>query len=67
MAPNWAGLMAFFAALNLALAMAKPVGPRDALSPRVEIEYANIPGRINGNIKEFLGTVPGQMDQCLVV
>lgn len=55
MASNWAGLTAVLAASNLALAVAKPIAPRDGLSPKVEIDYANITGRINGNIKEFLG------------
>lgn len=55
MASSWAGLTVVLAASNLALAVAKPIAPRDGLSPKVEIEYANITGRINGNIKEFLG------------
>lgn len=55
MAAMWAGFTAVLAASNIALAAAKPVSPRDPLSPRVEIDYANITGRINGNIKEFLG------------
>lgn len=55
MAPNWAGITALLAASNLALVAAKPIAPRDELNPKVEINYANITGRINGNIKEFLG------------
>lgn len=55
MASNWAGLTTILAASNIASAVAKPIAPRDGLSPKVEIDYANITGRINGNIKEFLG------------
>ena len=55
MASSWVGLTAVLAASNLALGVAKPIAPRDGLSPKVEIDYANITGRINGNIKEFLG------------
>lgn len=55
MTSHWGGLTAVLAASNLALGVAKPVAPRDGLSPKVEIDYANITGRINGNIKEFLG------------
>lgn len=52
-----AGFTALIAAFNSAFAVAKPVSPLDALIPKphVEIDYANITGRINGNIKEFLG------------
>ncbi|KAJ0347526.1 hypothetical protein COL154_009607 [Colletotrichum chrysophilum] len=55
MASKWAGLAALLAASNSAFASAKPISARDAFSPKVEIDYANITGRINGNIKEFLG------------
>lgn len=57
MASNLAGLTALLAASNLGLTVAKPVAPRDGLSPKVEIDYANITGRLNGNIKEFLGAL----------
>lgn len=55
MASRWAGLLALLAASNCVSAVAKAVAPRDSLNPKVEIDYANITGRINGNIKEFLG------------
>lgn len=55
MALKCRGLTGVLAVSHLALAVAKPVIPIGALHPKVEIEYANITGRINGNIKEFLG------------
>lgn len=57
MTSKWAGLAALLAASNSAFAVAKPISARDALGPKVEIDYANITGRINGNIKEFLGAL----------
>ncbi|CCF32799.1 carotenoid ester lipase [Colletotrichum higginsianum] len=51
----WVGLTALLAASNSALAVAKPVTSRSWLKPKVEIDYANITGRVSGNIKEFLG------------
>lgn len=64
-------LTVLIAAFNSAFAVAKPVSPLDALIPKphVEIDYANITGRINGNIKEFLGVfsslVPAYSDSPL--
>lgn len=41
------------------MAIAEPIPLLDALIPKphVEIDYANITGRVNGNIKEFLGAL----------
>lgn len=57
MASSWAGFTAILAATTsgFALGAAKPIAPRAELNPKVEIDYANITGRVNGNIKEFLG------------
>lgn len=63
MASKCAGLTAVLAASNLALAVAKPVVPIGALHPKVEIDYANITGRINGNIKEFLGALRKRLER----
>lgn len=57
MASKWTGITTFLAASNFASTVAKPIAPRDGLSPKVEIDYANITGRINGNIKEFIGAL----------
>lgn len=55
MASKWIGLIGLITALDSALVVSKPITSRDLLKPKVEIEYANITGRVSGNIKEFLG------------
>ncbi|KAH8767278.1 carotenoid ester lipase [Diaporthe sp. PMI_573] len=57
MASKLIGLTALLAASSFILAIAEPIPLLDALIPKphVEIDYANITGRVNGNIKEFLG------------
>jgi hypothetical protein len=56
MAISWARFVAFLAASSSVLTLVEPIPLLDALLPKtnVEIDYANITGRINGNIKEFL-------------
>ncbi|KAL2881481.1 hypothetical protein SGCOL_003047 [Colletotrichum sp. CLE4] len=55
MSSKWIGLTALLAASHFALVAAKPITSRETLNPKVEISYANITGRVNANIKEFLG------------
>ncbi|TDZ54613.1 Lipase 3 [Colletotrichum trifolii] len=52
---KWTGLTALLAASHSALVAAKPVTSRATSKPKVDIGYANVTGRVNGNIKEFLG------------
>ncbi|KAK0376902.1 carotenoid ester lipase [Colletotrichum limetticola] len=48
-------LTALLAASHSTLFAAKPIASRETLKPKVEISYANLTGRMNGNIQEFLG------------
>jgi acetylcholinesterase len=54
-----AGFVTLLAVSNFLFAIAEPIPPLDALLPKahVEIDYANITGRISGNIREFLGAL----------
>lgn len=54
---KWIGLTALLAASHFALVAAKPITSRETLKPKVEVSYANVTGRVNGNIQEFLGTL----------
>ncbi|KAK1953688.1 carotenoid ester lipase [Colletotrichum sublineola] len=57
MTPKSSVLAAFVAAFNISLVSTSPIDhtANNTLDPKVEIDYANITGRLNGNIKEFLG------------
>lgn len=58
MSSKWLGLTALLAVSHSALVAAKPITSRETLKPKIEISYANVTGRVNGNIQEFLGMLP---------